>query len=104
MDKKQKAEEARLRRMADERGYILQRSRLRKESGITYGKYVLLDAKTGRVVAGDEMVTVEPRCALRLSQVRDWLEHGEGKPRVTRHTSVTVPYRSRQDQPIEEIG
>ena len=106
MDRKQKAEEARLRRMADDRGYILQRSRLRKESGITYGKYVLLDAKTGEVVAGGVMQTEEPMCTLLLSQVRDWLEleHGEDKPPVERHAVRISPYRPRLTEPIPEVG
>ena len=103
MDRKQKAEEARLRRMADDRGYILQRSRLRKESGIEYGKYVLLDAKTGEVVAGGVRQWEEPVCTLLLGQVRDWLEHGDGKPRVERSTAKQLPSRPRLDKPIEEI-
>ena len=103
MDKKQKAEEARLRRMADGRGYILQRSRLRKESGITYGKYVLLDAKTGDVVAGGIRRTEEPRCTLLLSKVRDWLEHGEGERNVSVETVRITPYRPRLTEEIEEI-
>ena len=107
MDKKQKAEEARLRRMADERGYILRRSRLRKIGWLAYGKYVLLDAKTGEVVAGGVMQPPEePMATLRLSEVREWLEHGEGKPRVERYSySVTeTPNRPRLNDPIEEVS
>ena len=104
MDKKQKAEEARLRRMADERGYILRRSRLRKIGGLTYGKYVLLDAKTGEVVAGGVMQPPEePMATLRLSEVREWLEHGEGKPRVDRYSATETPNRPRLNDPIEEV-
>ena len=107
MDKKQKAEEARLRRMADDRGYILQRSRLRKESGIEYGKYVLLDAKTGDVVAGGVRQLEEPVCDLLLSQVRHWLEHGElehGEASIKRYRVKITPFRPRLTEPIQEVG
>ena len=50
MDVKEKVRENRLRRMADRRGYALEKSRRRDPDAVTYGTYQLVDANTNTLV------------------------------------------------------
>lgn len=65
----EKSREARVRRMADRQGLILQKSRRRDPRALGYGGYMLVDASTNSVVAGE---LDSPR-ALTLDEVEDWL-------------------------------
>jgi hypothetical protein len=63
----EKVRENRLRRMADRRGYMIQKSRRRDPRAVDYGNYWIVDPSTNGLVAGDEF-------GMSLDDVEDWLE------------------------------
>jgi hypothetical protein len=64
-----KVRENRLRRMAKRQGLQLMKSRRRDPCALGYGGYMLVDAATNSVVAGE----VDSRRALDLDEVEEWL-------------------------------
>jgi hypothetical protein len=70
----QRAVEVRLRRAAVRRGLRIEKSKLRDTGAIGYGTWRIVDARTGRLVAGDRRtgygLTLE-QVAARLGKVAD---------------------------------
>lgn len=60
-----KTKEQRLRRMAQRRGYRLNRSKRRDPRAYDYGKYYLTDAFSGALLTDDHGVTLESKHASR---------------------------------------
>ena len=75
MEKGNKVEENRLRRMADRQGLRLSKSRRRDPKALGYGLYALINVQTGGLIHQD--LAGHSIHALTLEDVRDWLESDE---------------------------
>ena len=69
----EKVHENKLRRMAERQGLVLHKSRRRDPRSIDYGKYMIVDAFTNTVVAGE----LNTRRALTLDEVEAYLKGEE---------------------------
>ncbi len=69
----EKVRENKLRRMAERQGLVLVKSRRRDPRSIDYGKYMIADAFTNTVVAGE----LNTRRALTLDEVEEYLNREE---------------------------
>jgi hypothetical protein len=70
--------EARLRRMLQRRGFVLQKSRARDPGAVTYGGYQIVDTNVGGVVGGEGSFGY----AFDLDEVAAWIvEHDKGEGR-----------------------
>ena len=67
-----KARETRLRNTADRRGYRLKKSRSRDPEAIDFGRYALVDARTGGTV--NPAIANRWVCSWTLDDVEAWLQ------------------------------
>ena len=79
----EKVLENRLRRIAERRGWRLEKSRRRDPNAVDFGGYMLVDDMKNAVIAGGDPFAY----SLDLSQVEDWLattsKSGALKPKKT---------------------
>ncbi len=66
-----KIEEARLRRKAERRGIILQKSRRRDDMALDFGLYALIDTATGGTIHAEGEYSPY---TLTIEDVREWLD------------------------------
>lgn len=69
----EKVRENKLRRMAERQGLVLVKSRRRDERSIDYGKFMIVDAFTNTVVAGE----LNTHLALTPDEVEEYLKGEE---------------------------
>jgi hypothetical protein len=74
MDQAERVRERRLRRMADRQGFALRKSRRRDPRAMDYDGWMIVDAFTNTIVAGE----LNSRRALSLDEVEAYLT-GEGE-------------------------
>jgi hypothetical protein len=73
-----KIHENRLRRMAERRGYRLQKSRSRDPHAVDYDCYALIDVQTGGAV--NPAIANRWTCSWSLAEVEHWLSLDAARP------------------------
>jgi hypothetical protein len=85
MSEEDKVRENRLRRIAERRGYSLEKSRRRDHKAPDFGRFRLVSVREGHAVVGDEPI----RFSATLEDIEEWLgerpepEHGAVVAEIT---------------------